>query len=257
MIMMPRNRIEVAELQRRSKRIAHQHLCHTLTLRIQRLKFGCEQLTKGPDMIRYTCRQCWRALSPAGTKRTGAYALVQWPRLSQAHVWSRHMIEGLEEDHALPQALAVFPEAGGLPGQRGQGLPQRQVHPFDQGRAEREAQGCQALGSKYDARAERPQLALGLLCDQWPIDQRRMGLRAGLVWAPLLAGTRKRGHDVERSDQGRQRAREAVAEAPRDSRDARLGGGHDLCGGVERTWPHDGRDLLWPVDFTDLHVARL
>ncbi len=109
MIMMPRNRIEVAELQRRSKRIAHQHLCHTLTLRIQRLKFGCEQLTKGPDMIRYPCRQCWRALSPAGTKRTGAYALVQWPRLSQAHVWSRHMIEGLEEDHALPQALAVFP----------------------------------------------------------------------------------------------------------------------------------------------------
>src|SRR5712691_3879299 len=154
------------------------------TLRIQRLKFSREQLTKGPDMIRYTCRQRWRTLPPAGTNRTVAYALVQWQRLSQAHVWSRHILEGLEEDHALPQALAVFTEAGGLPGQRCQGLPQRQVHPFDQGRADREAQVCQALGSKYDARAERPQLALVLLFDQLPIDQRRMGLTAGLAWAP-------------------------------------------------------------------------
>jgi len=69
-------------------------------------------------MIRHACRQRWRALTAAGTNRTVACALVQWQRLSQAHVWSRHIIEGLEEDHPLPQALAVFTEAGGLPGQR-------------------------------------------------------------------------------------------------------------------------------------------
>src|SRR5712691_12413499 len=167
------------------------------TLRIQRLKFSREQLTKGPDMIRHACCQRWRTLLPAGTNRTVAYALVKWQRLSQAHVWSRHIIEGLEEDHALPQALAVFTEAGGLPGQRCQGLPQRQVHPFDQGRADREAQVCQALGAKHDAGAERQQLALLLLRDQLPVDQIGMGRTAGQAGAPPLAGPRKRRHDVE------------------------------------------------------------
>ena len=71
-------------------------------------------------------------------------ALMQWQRLSQAHVRSGHVVKGLEEDHSLPQALAVFTEAGCLTGQRCQGLTQRQVHPFDQGCADRMAQGRQA-----------------------------------------------------------------------------------------------------------------
>ena len=36
------------------------------TLRIQRLEFGREQLTKGPNVIRYACRHRWCALPPAG-----------------------------------------------------------------------------------------------------------------------------------------------------------------------------------------------
>ena len=69
-----------------------------------------------------------------------AYALVQQQQFPQAHVRACHIVEGLEEDHPLPQAFAVFAEAGRLPRLRGQGLTQGQVHPFDQGRADREAQ---------------------------------------------------------------------------------------------------------------------
>jgi len=171
-----------------------------------------------------------------------ACALVQRQRRPQAHGRSCHIVEGLEEDHPLPQALAVFPEAGRLPHQRCQGLPHGQVHPFDQGRADREAQVRQACGAKHDARAERQQLALLLLRDQLPVDQIGMGRTAGQAGAPPLAGPRKRRHDVEGSDEGRQRAREAVAEERRDARDTRLRGCHNFCGGVERARPHHGRD---------------
>src|SRR2546428_5028118 len=101
------------------------------TLRIQRLEFGREQLTKGPDVIRQACRHRWRALPPSGTHRAVALALVQRHLLPQAHVRSGHIVEGLEEDHPLPQARAVFAEAGRLAHQRRQGLPQRQVDSFD------------------------------------------------------------------------------------------------------------------------------
>ena len=106
-------------------------------------------------MIRQACRHCWRALLPSRANRSVACALVQRQRLPQAHVRSCHIVEGLEEDHPLPQALAVFTEARRLPRQRCQGLTQRQVHPFDQGRAHRVAQVRQAFGAKHDARAER------------------------------------------------------------------------------------------------------
>jgi SRSO17 transposase len=72
------------------------------TLRIQRLKFGREQLTKGPDVIRHACCQRWCALLPPGTNRPVACARMQRQRLSQAHMRARDIIEGLEEDHALP-----------------------------------------------------------------------------------------------------------------------------------------------------------
>ena len=212
------------------------------TLRIQRLKFGREKLTKGPDVIRHACRQRWCALPPARTNRTMVCALMQWQRLSQAHVRSGHVVKGLEEDHSLPQALAVFTEAGCLTGQRCHSLTQRQVHPFDQGCADRMAQGRQAFGSKHDAGAERPQFALLLLCDQLPVDQIRMGRTAGLAWASPLAGACKRGHDVASSDQGRQRAREAVADERRNARDTCRRDGHDFLGSVERTRSHNGCD---------------
>src|SRR5215510_1322383 len=110
------------------------------TLRIQRLEFGCEQLTKGPNVISQTCCHRWCALSPAGLNRAAACTLVRWQRLPQAHVRSSHIVEALEKDDPLPHALAVFTEAGRLTRQWGQGLTQGQVYPFDQGRADREAQ---------------------------------------------------------------------------------------------------------------------
>ena len=125
---------------------------------------------------------------------------------------SDHIVEGLEEDHPLPQALAVFAETGRLAPQRRQSLTQGQVHPFDQGRADREAQGCQAGGSQHDASAERQQLALLLLFDHLPIDQIRMGLTARLVGASPLIRAGKRCDDVEGGDERRQIAGEAVAE---------------------------------------------
>ncbi len=94
-------------------------------------------------------------------------ALLRRQRLPHAHVRSRHIVEGLEEDHPLSQALAVFTDTGRLTGQRCQGLTQGHVHPFDQGRTDREAQWCQAFGAKHDARAARSQLALFRLFDQW------------------------------------------------------------------------------------------
>jgi hypothetical protein len=103
-----------------------------------------------------------------------ACTLAQWQLLSQAHVQSGHIVEGLEEDHPLSYALAVFAEAGCLAPQRRQGLTPGQVHPFDQGRADRETQLPQAFGAKHDARAERQQFALFFLFDQLPIDQLRM-----------------------------------------------------------------------------------
>src|SRR6266478_7796289 len=182
------------------------------TLRIQRLEFGREKLTKGPDVIRQACCHRGRVLSPSGTNRPMVCALLWWQRLPQAHVWSGHIVEGLEEDHPLPQALAIFTETGRLTGQRCQSLTQGQVHPFDQGRTDREAQVCQAFGAQHDTRAERQQLALLLLFDQLPIDQIRMGLTTGLAWTPPLAGACKRRHDVESSNKGRQITCEAVAE---------------------------------------------
>src|SRR2546421_4252084 len=111
---------------------------------------------------------------------------MQRQRLTQAHVRSGHVVEGLEEDHALPHTLAVFTEAGGLPRQRCQGLTQGQGEPFDQGRADREAQVCQAFGAKHDARAARQQLALFLLLDQLPVNQIRVWCTQRLAWAPPL-----------------------------------------------------------------------
>src|SRR2546425_6139592 len=98
------------------------------TLRIQRLEFGREKLTKGPDVIRQACCHRGRVLSPSGTNRPMVCALLWWQRLPQAHVRSGHVVEGLEEDHPLPHALAIFTETGRLTGQRCQGLTQGQVH---------------------------------------------------------------------------------------------------------------------------------
>src|SRR5215471_8970961 len=50
-----------------------------------------------------------------------------------------------------------------------------------------------------------------------------MGLTAGFAWAPPLAGARKRRHDVEGRDQGRQITREAITKEHWDARDAGLG----------------------------------
>ena len=77
-----------------------------------------------------------------------ARALLQRQRLPHAHVRSGYSVEGLEDDDPLPHTLAVFTEAGRLPRQWGQGLTQRQIHPFDQGRAEREAQVRPAFGEQ-------------------------------------------------------------------------------------------------------------
>src|SRR5262249_25095291 len=118
------------------------------TLRIQRLEFGCEQLTKGPNVIRHACRHRCCALPPPGLNRAVACTLVQRQRLPQAHVRSGHIVEDLERGHPLPHTLAVFTEAGRLTHQWSQGLTQGQVHAFDQSRADREAQLCQAFGAK-------------------------------------------------------------------------------------------------------------
>src|SRR5438874_8812725 len=180
------------------------------TLRIQRLEFGREQLTKGPDVIRHACRHRRCLLPPSGTNRPMACLLWLRQRLLQAHVGSGHIVEGLEKDHALPQPLAVFTKARRLPRQGGQGLPQGQVDPFNQSRADAQTQTGQAFGANHDARAECQQLALLLLFDQLPVDQIGMGLTAWLAGPPSLPSARKRRHDMEGSDQGRQRAREAV-----------------------------------------------
>ena len=86
------------------------------------------------------CGHRWCALSPSRINRTVACTLVQWQLAPQAHMRSGDIIEGLKEDHPLPQAFAVFAEAGGLATQWRQSLTQGQVHPFDQGGADREAQ---------------------------------------------------------------------------------------------------------------------
>ena len=91
-------------------------------------------------MIRHACGHRWDALLPSRTNRTVADTLVQGQLPSQAHMRSRDMREGLQEDHPLPQALAVFAAARRLAPQRRQGLPQGQVHPFHQGGADRKAQ---------------------------------------------------------------------------------------------------------------------
>src|SRR5712691_12942950 len=65
------------------------------TLRIQRLDFDREQLTKGPDVIRHDCRHRRCLLPPSGTNRSMAYLLVLRQRLLQAHVGSGHIVEGL------------------------------------------------------------------------------------------------------------------------------------------------------------------
>src|SRR5712692_2307800 len=214
----------------------------TTTLIMNRLEFGGQKLSKCPDMIGEPRRHPRGSGEPLRLNQSQDMLILVGERQSQTHVRSFHIVEGLEEDHPLPQALAVFAEAGRLTRQRCQGLTQGQVHPFDQGRADCEAQLRQALGSQHDARAERQQLALFLLLDPLPVDQIWMGLTEGLTGAPPLAGSRTRRYDVEGRDEGRQIAREAIAEERRDARDTRLCGCHDFLGGVERARPHHGRD---------------
>ena len=98
-------------------------------------------------MIGQACSHRRRPLPPSGTDGSAVFALAHGQLGSQAHVWTGHVIERLEEEHSLPHALAVFAEAGRLARQRRQGLAQGQVQPFDQGRADREAKFGQALGS--------------------------------------------------------------------------------------------------------------
>ena len=73
-----------------------------------------QKLAKGPDVICQACGHCWCALSPSRINRTVACPLVQCQLAPQAHIRSGDIIEGLKEDHPLPQAFAVFAEAGGL-----------------------------------------------------------------------------------------------------------------------------------------------
>src|SRR5712691_6216536 len=120
----------------------------TNTLKFPRLKLSRQKLAKGPDVIRQACGHRWGALPPSRTNRPVACPLVQWQRLPQAHMRSGDIIEGLQEDHPLPQAFAVFAEAGGLATPWRQSLAQGQVHPFDQGGADREAQVRQTFGEQ-------------------------------------------------------------------------------------------------------------
>ena len=148
---------------------------------MNRLEFGGQKLSKCPDMIGEPRRHPRGSGEPLRLNQSQDMLILVGERQSQTHVRSCHIVEGLEEDHPLPQAFAVFAEAGRLTRQRCQGLTQGQVHPFDQGRADCEAQLRQALGSQHDARAERQQLALFLLLDQLPVDQIWMGLTEGLT----------------------------------------------------------------------------
>ena len=159
-----------------------------------------------------------------------ACTLVQWQLSPQAHMRPGDIIEGLKEDHPLPQTFAVFAEAGGLATQWRQSLAQGQVHPFDQGGADREAQVRQAFGAQHDAGAERQQLAVLLLFDQLPIDQIGMWGTDGRAWAAPLPGGCTRHHDVEGGDERRQITRESVAEERGDPRHTGLGCRHDLLG---------------------------
>jgi hypothetical protein len=93
------------------------------TLRFQRLAFGREKLTKGPNVFCQACRHQWRALPPSRTHGTVVGALAPRQRLPQAHMRSGHMVESLKADHPLPHTLAVFADALGLAHQRCQGLP--------------------------------------------------------------------------------------------------------------------------------------
>jgi hypothetical protein len=149
-------------------------------------------------MIRQACCHRWRALLPSGTNRPMACALGRRQRLPQAQVRSGHIIEGMEKAHPLLHALAVFTEAGRLTGQRCQCLPQGQVHPFDQGRADREAPLGQAFGATHDAGAARQQLARLLLFAPRRIDQSRMLIQTHCrLSAP--AGTRSPASSVARA----------------------------------------------------------
>ena len=77
-------------------------------MKFPRLKFSSQKLAKGPDVIRQACGHRWGALPPSKTNHTVACPLVQWQLLPQAHMRSGDIIEGLKEDHPLPQAFAVF-----------------------------------------------------------------------------------------------------------------------------------------------------
>jgi hypothetical protein len=80
--------------------------CSSDTLSIERLAFGREPFTKGPDVIRQA-RQWRQTLPSSGTKRTAAFALVQRQLLLQAQVRSRDIVESLDEDHPLPCIRSV------------------------------------------------------------------------------------------------------------------------------------------------------
>ena len=74
-----------------------------------------------------------------------------------------------------------------------------------------------------------------------PADQRGMWWPARLAWTPALAGACTRRHALAGCKERGQRAGDAVAAARREPRDACLGHGAALLGGVKRARPHKGR----------------
>src|SRR6266478_4873217 len=112
----------------------------TTTLIMNRLEFGGQKLSKCPDMIGEPRHHRRGSGEPFRLNQAQDMLILVGERQSPTHVRSCHLVEGLEEDHPLPQAFAVFAEAGRLTRQRCQGLTQGQSHPFALGSADGEAQ---------------------------------------------------------------------------------------------------------------------
>src|SRR5687768_15512650 len=113
---------------------------------MNRLEFGCQKLSKWPDMIGEPRRHSRGSWEPLELNQSGALLILGRERQSQTYVRPGKVVEGLKEDHAPSHLGPIFTETPALADQRGQRMPQGQVETLKQTGTDRDAQCLQPSG---------------------------------------------------------------------------------------------------------------
>src|SRR5712691_10645768 len=138
---------------------------------MNRLKFGSQQFSKRPNMIRQSCRHARGSMVPLGLDESrGVWFLIR-QRYAQTHVRPGKVGEGLEENHAPPHLGAILTAVPSLADKGRQGMTQGEVETLKHTGADRQPQFFQPLGTAAYPVDQFLETALLLLLEHLAVDQ--------------------------------------------------------------------------------------